>query len=176
VKFKLICHSLPSSRFRIHSYNLWLCVFILKMSQIEFLISHEFYKCSFSTHSTHKWRRTSVELIHESFVTDIRSPEVLNLNNFLSWCLTLREEQNQYNETNVMHFSFSLLRIKGTATVPQSTAIISTQYTKCFSAAPPEDEQVMLETCRGPWFTVNWIKVHHVGFIILIYYDARSAK
>jgi hypothetical protein len=24
--------------------------------------------------------------------------------------------------------------------------------------APPEDEQVMLETCRGPWFLVNWIR------------------
>jgi hypothetical protein len=24
--------------------------------------------------------------------------------------------------------------------------------------APPEDEQVMLETCRGPWFSVNLMK------------------
>jgi hypothetical protein len=24
--------------------------------------------------------------------------------------------------------------------------------------APPEDEQVMLETCRGPWFSINWMK------------------
>jgi hypothetical protein len=23
---------------------------------------------------------------------------------------------------------------------------------------PPEDEQVMLETCRGPWFSINWMK------------------
>jgi hypothetical protein len=23
--------------------------------------------------------------------------------------------------------------------------------------ATPEDEQVMLETCRGPWFLINWI-------------------
>jgi hypothetical protein len=72
----------------------------------------------------------------------------------------------QYNETNVMHFSFNLLRIKGplhvssitcsssggasqtafgimracyvswmwrgcSATAPQSTDIIRTQYTKC---------------------------------------------
>jgi hypothetical protein len=35
-----------------------------------------------------------------------------------------------------------------TATVPQPTDIIRTQYTKCLCAAPPEDEQVMLETCR----------------------------
>jgi hypothetical protein len=59
---------------------------------------------------------------------------------------------NQHNETNVMHFSFNLLRIKGlymfrallahpqdklwhgyseTASVPQSTDIIHTQHTKC---------------------------------------------
>jgi hypothetical protein len=58
----------------------------------------------------------------------------------------------QYNETNVMHFSLNLLRIKGlymfralvalpqealhgcseTATVPQPTDIIRTQYTKCW--------------------------------------------
>jgi hypothetical protein len=24
--------------------------------------------------------------------------------------------------------------------------------------APPEDEQIMLETCRGPWFSINWMK------------------
>jgi hypothetical protein len=24
--------------------------------------------------------------------------------------------------------------------------------------APPEDEQVMLETCRGPLFSINWMK------------------
>jgi hypothetical protein len=32
----------------------------------------------------------------------------------------------------------------------QPTGITRTQYTKCHLAAPPEDEQVMLETCRGP--------------------------
>jgi hypothetical protein len=25
-------------------------------------------------------------------------------------------------------------------------------------AAPPEDEQVTLETCTGPWFSINWMK------------------
>jgi hypothetical protein len=25
--------------------------------------------------------------------------------------------------------------------------------------APPEYEQVMLETCRGPWFSINWTKM-----------------
>jgi hypothetical protein len=31
----------------------------------------------------------------------------------------------------------------------QPTDIIRTKYTKCFCVATPEDEQVMLETCRG---------------------------
>jgi hypothetical protein len=35
---------------------------------------------------------------------------------------------------------------------------------------PPEDEQVMLETCRGPWFLINWIKsasrwFHYTGIL-----------
>jgi hypothetical protein len=32
----------------------------------------------------------------------------------------------------------------------QPTNIKRTQYTKCRFTEPPEDEQVMLETCRGP--------------------------
>jgi hypothetical protein len=32
----------------------------------------------------------------------------------------------------------------------QPTAITRTQYTKSRFVAPPEDEQVILETCRGP--------------------------
>jgi hypothetical protein len=24
--------------------------------------------------------------------------------------------------------------------------------------APPEDDQVMFETCRGPWLSINWMK------------------
>jgi hypothetical protein len=35
------------------------------------------------------------------------------------------------------------------------------------SVAPPEDEQVMLETCRGFQFLINLIKLYHVDFIIL---------
>jgi hypothetical protein len=27
------------------------------------------------------------------------------------------------------------------------------------SVAPPEDEQVMFETCRGLWFSINWMKI-----------------
>jgi hypothetical protein len=32
----------------------------------------------------------------------------------------------------------------------QPTDITRTQYTKCRVVAPPEDEQVTLETCRDP--------------------------
>jgi hypothetical protein len=32
----------------------------------------------------------------------------------------------------------------------QPTDITHTQYTKCRCVSPPEDEQVMLETCTGP--------------------------
>jgi hypothetical protein len=67
----------------------------------------------------------------------------------------------------MMHFSFNLLRIKALYLfrillahpqealhkghlVSQPTDIIRTQYTKGRCAAPPEDEQGMLETCVGP--------------------------
>jgi hypothetical protein len=48
----------------------------------------------------------------------------------------------------------------------------STPSAACVS--PPEDEQVMLWSWRGPWFLINWIKVHDVGFTVLVHYDARS--
>jgi hypothetical protein len=48
--------------------------------------------------------------------------------------------------------------LRETATLPQQTDI-RTQYTKCLCLAPPEDEQVMLETCRGLWFSINWMKI-----------------
>jgi hypothetical protein len=103
----------------------------------------------------------------------------------------------QCNKTNVMHFSFSLLRIKGPVHVSSITCsslggvtqtafgILRAYNVSCSAVArlqfhfnrttalqltyarhirnavcsvPPEDEQVMLETCRGPWFSINWIK------------------
>jgi hypothetical protein len=37
-----------------------------------------------------------------------------------------------------------------------------TWYIACvlcqLTATPPEDEQVMLETCRDPWFLINWTR------------------
>jgi hypothetical protein len=71
------------------------------------------------------------------------------------------------------------------------TAIVSLQLTLYSSnipnavcGAPPEDEQVMLETCKGPWFAINWMKsasrwFHYTDILwctvtILIYCDARS--
>jgi hypothetical protein len=78
----------------------------------------------------------------------------------------------QYNETNVMHFLFSLLTIKGLYMFgallahPQEALHKSTLYIACVlcqlaaprlewntsavCAASPEYEQVMLETCTGP--------------------------
>jgi hypothetical protein len=102
---------------------------------------------------------------------------------------------SQYNETNVMHFSFNLLRIKGLYMFrallahPQGTlhkrhlvycvrimsvgcGRVAFSLQPCHSqltlyarnipnavcAVSPEDEQVMLETCRGPWFSTNWME------------------
>jgi hypothetical protein len=89
----------------------------------------------------------------------------------------------QYNETNMMHFSFSLLRIKGLYVFrallshPQEAlhkrhSVYCVKLQPCHSqltlyarsipnavcVSPPEDEQVMLETCRGLWFSTNWMK------------------
>jgi hypothetical protein len=93
----------------------------------------------------------------------------------------------QHTETNVMKFSFILLRIKGLYMFeallahPQKAlhkrhvvycvCVMSVGSTWCsqltyharniqnaICAAPPEDKQVMLETCRGPKFLINWIK------------------
>jgi hypothetical protein len=59
----------------------------------------------------------------------------------------------------VYQYNVSWLWHGGTvAHLPQPTDIIGTQYTKRRLWAPPEDGQVMLETCRGPWFTINWMK------------------
>jgi hypothetical protein len=102
----------------------------------------------------------------------------------------------QYNETSVMHFPFNLLRIKGLYMFrallahPQEalqTAFSTLRvynvswlwhgcselhaiYQMCFCAAPPEDEQVILETCKGSWFSINWVgsASRSFRFIILI--------
>jgi hypothetical protein len=39
--------------------------------------------------------------------------------------------------------------------------------------APPEDEQLMLETCRGSWFSINWMKIashwfHYTDILSLV--------
>jgi hypothetical protein len=85
----------------------------------------------------------------------------------------------QYNDSNVIHLSFSLLRIKGLFMFrallahPQEALhkrhlvycvrIMSVGCCHgCSQSAtvqqPPEDEQVMLERCRGLWFSTNWMK------------------
>jgi hypothetical protein len=100
----------------------------------------------------------------------------------------------QYIETNVMHFSFNLLKIKGlymfrallahfqealykgiwsvgcgtVAVQPCHSQLIYTRNIRnSVCVAPPEDEQVMLATFRGLWFSINWTKIDHVGFCYL---------
>jgi hypothetical protein len=98
----------------------------------------------------------------------------------------------QYNETNVMYFSFSLLRIKGPymfqallahtqeplnkrhlvycvlKSVGCVTNAVSLQswhsqltyacnIPSAVCSVPPEDEHVMLETCRGSRFSIKWM-------------------
>jgi hypothetical protein len=43
-----------------------------------------------------------------------------------------------------------LVSVSSTPILVQPTVITRMQYTKCRCATPPEDEQVMLETCKGP--------------------------
>jgi hypothetical protein len=66
----------------------------------------------------------------------------------------------QYNETNVMHLSFNLLRITAAVSLNSCNSQL-TLYARNISnavcVAHPEDEQVMLETCRGPWFSIHWM-------------------
>jgi hypothetical protein len=94
---------------------------------------------------------------------------------------------NQYNESNVMHFSFSLLRLNGLymfrtlLSRPQevlhkqhwvhgvrlsvgrgTVAVLVTLHARNIPSAVcavcPDDEHVMFETCRVPWF-LNWMKI-----------------
>jgi hypothetical protein len=95
-------------------------------------------------------------------------------------CVTV----HQYSEASVMHFLFSLLRIKGLymfqALLAHPQEALHKRhlvYCVCVMSvgcarvhgpsynipsavyvALPEDEQVMFETCRGPYFLINWIK------------------
>jgi hypothetical protein len=58
---------------------------------------------------------------------------------------------SQYNGTNMVHFSFSLLRIN-------SLYIFRSLLAHRQEALPFVDEQVMIETCRSCWFSINWMK------------------
>jgi hypothetical protein len=93
----------------------------------------------------------------------------------------------QYSETNVMHFPFNLLRMSvGRGTVAVSRQPCQGQLTlyahnipNVICAAPPEDEQVMLETCRGLWFSINWMKSasrwFHYAVILSNYFKGSSS-
>jgi hypothetical protein len=107
----------------------------------------------------------------------------------------------QYNETNVMHFSLNVLRNKGLymfralGARPQEALYIwhwvyclrimsvgswnsqLTLYSRNIPSAvcvgPLEDEQLMLETCRGHWFSINWVKSASGWFhytVVLIFF------
>jgi hypothetical protein len=54
-----------------------------------------------------------------------------------------------YSETNVMHFSFSLLRINGLQPCHSQLTLYARNIPNAVWGAPPEDEEVMLETCKG---------------------------
>jgi hypothetical protein len=117
----------------------------------------------------------------------------------------------QCNGSNVMHFSFTLLRIKDlymfrtlvahpqevmyvafgilrvynarwhgssfTATVPHPSDIIRTQYAKCRLYSASWGWESNVRNMQRPLILnkIEW-KVRHIGFMTLIYYDARPAK
>jgi hypothetical protein len=147
----------------------------------------------------HIWRRRWLQ--HSGSLLDcLKCGNMLRYLMFCWPCIILY----QYNETNVRHLSFNLLRIKdlymfrallahpqeaihkrhlvycvrmsvGCGTVAVSLQPCHSRAVKlqtCHSpltlyarsipnpvcVTPPEDEQVMLETCGGPWFSINWMK------------------
>jgi hypothetical protein len=79
-----------------------------------------------------------------------------------------------------MHFSFNFIDSQGAFSLQpchSQLTLYARNIPNALSAAPPEDQQVMLETCRNPLILnkTEW-KLHHLGFIILIYYDAWSGN
>jgi hypothetical protein len=50
------------------------------------------------------------------------------------------------------------VELSSTPNLVQPTDITHTQCTKCHCATPPENEQLTIETYRGPYFLINWIK------------------
>jgi hypothetical protein len=80
-----------------------------------------------------------------------------------------------------MHFLFNLLRIKSLyifqalLSHPQE-ALKKRSIPSAVCEAPPEDEQVMLKLVDALNSQYIEQKVHHVGVIILLSYDAQSTK
>jgi hypothetical protein len=94
----------------------------------------------------------------------------------------------QYNETSVMHFSVYWESRASTCSehyllILGTRRTNSTWYTACVwcqlavawlwhsqltlyghnipsavCAGPPDDEQIILRTCMGPWFSINWMR------------------
>jgi hypothetical protein len=77
---------------------------------------------------------------------------------------------DQYSETNVMHLLFSLLRIKGLYMFQALLAHLQEALHKWHLV------YCMRVMSLGCTRTEVELHSHHVGFTILIYYDARSIK
>jgi hypothetical protein len=73
------------------------------------------------------------------------------------------------------------LKLQLTYVETNATDITRVQYTKLRCVAPSEDEQVMLETCRGPHFLINWIEsasrwLHYIDFQRLHIFMTRNKQ
>jgi hypothetical protein len=136
-----------------------------------------------------KWIRISWEEFRSCLIWDSFYLTFIIQYSWFYILLTVHHSVYQYNETNVMNFSFNLLRIKslymfrallahpqetlhkrhlvycvhvisvgcGTIAVSQLT-LNARNIPSAVCEAPPEDEKVMIETCRGSWFSINWMK------------------
>jgi hypothetical protein len=51
-----------------------------------------------------------------------------------------------------------ILRAYSVSWLWHQLALYTRNIQSAVCVAPPEDEQAMLETCRGSWFLINWIK------------------
>jgi hypothetical protein len=90
------------------------------------------------------------EIITKSSCKESRYKTHYRIHLRATWILIMKQQ------TNVMHCLFNLLRIKGLYVFrallahPQESTVLRSNIPSVVCASPPEDEQVMLETCRGP--------------------------
>jgi hypothetical protein len=169
-----VAERIPSST----SENLWRWTCCEKQASLLEIWIHGFweaeillYQCA---HGTYLFLCLQcIQIIREEFSKFISSDKNFNGYHFIAETsplstecvrptILLSEHDYQYSETNVMHFLFNLLGIEGLymfrALLAHPQEVLN-KHTKCrLCSTPPEDEQVMLETCREPQFLINWIK------------------